>query len=89
MHFCQSGKSRILLIIETVGLKVVDKTKMEPKMTKMLLREIQVMDLCQHPHLVRLYEVLETRTKLYLVMQYGPGGDLFMKVSQSGETQTF
>ena len=76
----------LILTSETVGLKVVDKTKMEPKMTKMLLREIQVMDLCHHPNLVRLYEVLETRTKLYFVMQLGQGGDLFLKVSQSGET---
>ena len=50
-------------ISETVGLKVVDKTKMEPKMTKMLLREITVMDACHHCNLVRLYEVLETRSK--------------------------
>ena len=50
-------------ISETVGLKVVDKTKMDPKMTKMLLREILVMDACHHCNLVRLYEVLETRSK--------------------------
>ena len=59
-----NAKSYILLnVSETVGLKVVDKTKMEPKMTKMLLREITVMDACHHSNLVRLYEVLETRTK--------------------------
>ena len=54
----------LMNISETVGLKVVDKTKMEPKMTKMLLREITVMDACHHCNLVRLYEVLETRSKV-------------------------
>ena len=53
----------LINISETVGLKVVDKTKMDPKMTKMLLREILVMDACHHCNLVRLYEVLETRSK--------------------------
>ena len=62
----QMGKTQKVILMnisETVGLKVVDKTKMDPKMTKMLLREILVMDACHHCNLVRLYEVLETRSK--------------------------
>lgn len=64
-HYQMRGMQKLILIniLETVGLKVVDKTKMDPKMTKMLLREITVMDACHHRNLVRLYEVLETRSK--------------------------
>ena len=53
MKFC--------LLAEKVGVKVIDKTKLDDKTTKMLLREIKVMDACHHQNLVRLYEVLETK----------------------------
>ena len=43
---------------------MIDKTKLDEKTTKMLLREIKVMDACNHPNLVRLYEVLENKGKL-------------------------
>ena len=43
---------------------MIDKTKLDEKTTKMLLREIKLMDACNHPNLVRLYEVLENKGKL-------------------------
>ena len=43
---------------------MIDKTKLDEKTTKMLLREIKVMDACNHPNLVRLYEVLENKEQL-------------------------
>ena len=49
------------IFTEKVGVKVIDKTKLDDKTTKMLLREIKVMDTCHHPNLVRLYEVLENK----------------------------
>ena len=68
-----------------VAIKIIDKTKLDGKMTKMVLREITVMDACSHPHLVRLYEVVENSQKMHLVMQLAPGRELFTKLSEQGE----
>ena len=59
MEFC--------LFVEKVGVKVIDKTKLDDKTTKMLLREIKVMDASHHQNLVRLYEVLETKVGIIML----------------------
>ena len=53
--------------------------------SQMLLREITVMDACSHPHLVRLYEVVEIPTRIHLVLQLAPGGELFTKLTEQGK----
>ena len=33
-------------------------------------REIKILRLFMHPHIIRLYEVIETPTDIYVVMEY-------------------
>ena len=35
------------------------------------------MKLVQHPNVVKLYQVIDTQTKLYLILELGDGGDLY------------
>jgi 5'-AMP-activated protein kinase catalytic alpha subunit len=36
-------------------------------------REIKILRLFMHPHIIRLYEVIETSTDIYVVMEYVKG----------------
>nr|XP_015925670.1 rho-associated protein kinase 2 isoform X2 [Parasteatoda tepidariorum] len=40
-------------------------------------REIQIMAVIRHPHIIHINEVFETRQKIVLVMQYASGGELY------------
>ncbi|TXG61021.1 hypothetical protein EZV62_012384 [Acer yangbiense] len=44
-------------------------------------REIRTMKLLHHPNIVRIHEVIGTKTKIYIVMEYVSGGQLSDKLS--------
>ena len=39
--------------------------------------EIHILRLFTHPHIIRLYEVIDTPSDIFTVMEYVPGGELF------------
>ncbi|GMH10012.1 hypothetical protein Nepgr_011853 [Nepenthes gracilis] len=45
-------------------------------------REISIMRQLRHPHIIKLFEVLATKTKIYFVMELAKGGELFAKVAK-------
>lgn len=69
---------------ERVAIKIIDKMGMDHRSSRMLSREIETMDRVRHPFIVRLYEVLETISKVYLVMEVAPGGEVFTHVNKNG-----
>ncbi|KAL2488553.1 CBL-interacting serine/threonine-protein kinase 10 [Forsythia ovata] len=68
---------------QSVAIKVMDKEKvMRVGLVAQIKREISIMRLVRHPNIVHLYEVMATKTKIYFVMEYAKGGELFNKVSR-------
>ena len=68
-----------------VAMKVLIKEKViKSGMTEQVKREISAMKKVKHPNIVELQEVLASKTKIFLAMEYIRGGELFSKISQSG-----
>ncbi|CAF0855260.1 unnamed protein product [Rotaria sordida] len=74
-----------LLAKEEVAIKILDKTKLDNKTQRLLLREITSMENLYHPNIIRLYEVIETPNAIHIVTEYAPGGDLYTHITSEGK----
>ena len=63
----------------------MDKTRLDLKTQRMLAREISNMDKLVHPHVIRLFQVVETLTRIHLVMEYAGGGELYAYITTKGK----
>ncbi|KAK4702047.1 hypothetical protein P7C70_g4180, partial [Phenoliferia sp. Uapishka_3] len=90
-----TGRVKLAKHLETgayAAIKIVPKPRPAPgseeKADKMLLgieREIVIMKLIEHPNVLRLIDVWETKSELYLIMEYVPGGELFDYLVRKGK----
>jgi len=67
---------------EQVAIKVIDKKKVEDMND--ITREIEIMEACQHPNIIRLYEIFDEKDKMNLVMELVTGGELFDEIVARG-----
>jgi len=81
--FAKVYSAKNVLTKETVAIKVVSKDKAEKaRMMEQIKREISIMRLVRHPNVVALKEVMATRGRIYFVMEYIKGGELFDRVAK-------
>ncbi|KAK6927177.1 NAF domain [Dillenia turbinata] len=81
--FAKVYYARSIKTDQTVAIKVIDKEKvLKVGLTEQIKREISVMRLVKHPNIVQLYEVMATKMKIYFVLEYAKGGELFNKVTK-------
>ncbi|CAJ1951409.1 unnamed protein product [Sphenostylis stenocarpa] len=82
-NFAKVYHGRNLATNENVAIKVIKKEKLKKeRLVKQIKREVSVMKLVRHPHIVELKEVMATKGKIFLVMEYVRGGELFTKVNK-------
>ncbi|KAA8543670.1 hypothetical protein F0562_021584 [Nyssa sinensis] len=68
---------------QSVAIKIINKKKIVgTSLMSNVKREISIMRRLHHPHIVKLFEVLATKTKIYFVMEFVKGGELFGKIAK-------
>ncbi|XP_072260640.1 maternal embryonic leucine zipper kinase [Pyxicephalus adspersus] len=65
-----------LLTGEKVAVKIMDKDSLGDDLPR-VKTEIDAMKNLSHQHVCRLYHVIETPKKIFMVLEYCPGGELF------------
>ncbi|KAI3692106.1 hypothetical protein L6452_31915 [Arctium lappa] len=83
--FAKVYYARELSTGDSVAIKVINKDQVKDQgMVEQIQREISATRLVRHPNIVQLREVLATKSKIYYVMEYVSGGELFAKVANGG-----
>ncbi|XP_073524916.1 serine/threonine-protein kinase SIK1 [Phyllobates terribilis] len=60
-----------------VAIKIIDKTQLDRANLEKIYREVQILKRLRHPHIIRLYQVMETKDMIYIVTEYAKNGELF------------
>uniref|UniRef100_A0AAY4B1M5 non-specific serine/threonine protein kinase n=1 Tax=Denticeps clupeoides TaxID=299321 RepID=A0AAY4B1M5_9TELE len=67
-----------------VAIKIIDKTRLNSSNLEKIYREVQIMKLLNHPHIIKLYQVMETKDMLYIVTEYAKNGEMFDYLTSNG-----
>ncbi|KAK4745582.1 hypothetical protein SAY87_011894 [Trapa incisa] len=83
------GKVKYARDVETgsgFAVKILEKSRIiNLKVTDQIKREIATLKLLKHPNVVRLHEVLASKTKIYMILEHVTGGELFDKIATKGK----
>jgi serine/threonine protein kinase len=81
--FAKVYHARTIATGESVAIKVLDKEKiLKGGLGAQIKREITILRRVRHPNIVQLHEVMATKSKIYFVMEFVRGGELFQKVAK-------
>lgn len=62
---------------QKVAIKIINRSKLSESVLQKVEREIAIMKLIEHPHVLGLYDVYENKKFLYLILEHVSGGELF------------
>lgn len=68
-----------------VAIKILDRQSIDSSEAEKVRKEINIMRQLCHPHIVRLFEVIDTPAKVYVVMEYMNSGEVFYYLTEKGK----
>ncbi|XP_035855629.1 serine/threonine-protein kinase BRSK2-like isoform X11 [Sander lucioperca] len=69
---------------QKVAIKIVNREKLSESVLMKVEREIAILKLIEHPHVLKLHDVYENKKYLYLVLEHVSGGELFDYLVKKG-----
>jgi len=82
------GRGRFSVVNECVhkasgahyAVKIINKDTVKPEEKVLLRTEIAVLKLMDHPHIIKMKDLYESRDTIYIVMEMLKGGELFERI---------
>ncbi|XP_061762902.1 maternal embryonic leucine zipper kinase isoform X1 [Nerophis ophidion] len=74
--FAKVKLGRHILTGEKVAIKIMNKKDLGEDLPRVKV-EIEAMKNLSHQHICRLYQVIESPTQIFMILEYCPGGELF------------
>lgn len=69
---------------DNVAVKIIDRSRLDSRAMSMLSSEVLTLESLHHPHILRLFEVIEMWNRVYLITEFVAGGELYTKISLEG-----
>eukprot|EP01136_Pigoraptor_vietnamica_P010156 Opistho-1_new@47449 len=77
---------------EKVAVKIISKARLKSKSKgsssgsylSHLSKDVRLLQLLEHPNIIRLYQVIETDDEFYIFMQFAGGGEIIDYISKKG-----
>jgi len=86
--FCKVKLATHELTNLKVAIKILNRRKLKKQdMGDKFRTEIHILRMFQHPHIIRLYEVIDTPTDIFTVMEYVNQGELFDYIVSKGKLE--
>lgn len=60
-----------------MAIKIIDKTVLDEENLTKIFRETAILKKLRHPHITRLYQLMETNQTIYMVTEYASNGEIF------------
>lgn len=66
-----------------VAIKILNKKKIKQQgVLDKVKREIRSLKLFNHPHIIKLYEFIDTQSDIFVILEYASHGELFNYISR-------
>ncbi|XP_064389365.1 5'-AMP-activated protein kinase catalytic subunit alpha-2-like [Halichondria panicea] len=85
--FGKVKKAKHELTEHEVAVKILNRQKIKSlDVAEKVRREIQILKLFRHPHIIKLYEVISTPSDIFMIMEFVSGGELFDYIVKNGKS---
>uniref|UniRef100_A0A8C5YYF4 non-specific serine/threonine protein kinase n=1 Tax=Marmota marmota marmota TaxID=9994 RepID=A0A8C5YYF4_MARMA len=85
--FAKVMLARHVITGKEVAIKIIDKRHLKPQVLQKMYREVRILKMLDHPHILKLYEALDCEKALCLVLEYASGGGVLDYLANKGRLQ--
>lgn len=79
-------EARHIISEKEVAIKIISKSRIKQNSVKeKVKKEIKMMKKLDHPNIIKLLQVVDTTSDIYLILELVTGGELFELITQKGK----